>query len=113
MKSIKKLTRFLWKNDDKRCVVAVDAASVNAKMVLHKDGTVEGLMQDIKIEAEMYELITTNLEAYYSFFEQYRDEIVKYYFVFYVCSLNEQNKSFPICLMKKQTVQQIQKLHSF
>lgn len=82
--------------------MAVDAASVKAKMTLHKDGIVEGLMQDLKIDLDDYDLITTNLDAYYSFFELHRDEIVKYYFVFYVCSLNNENKSFPICLKKKK-----------
>ncbi|KAK8853622.1 hypothetical protein M9Y10_017183 [Tritrichomonas musculus] len=101
--SINRLIKLFWKSEeDNKCIVAVDAASVKAKMTLHKDGTVEGLMHDLKIDLDDYDLITTNLDAYYSFFELHRDEIVKYYFVFYVCSLNNENKSFPICLKKKE-----------
>ena len=100
--SISKLIDLFWKSEDKRCVIAVDAASVNAKLAVHSDGEVEGLTEEMKIDLDLVDLISENLEALYSFYELHHDEIARYFFVFYVCSLDKNNRSFPI-LIKKHT----------
>lgn len=50
LESIQKLIQLFWKSDDKRCVIAVDAAAIKAKITIHKDGVVDGLLEDLKIE---------------------------------------------------------------
>lgn len=99
--SISKLVRLFFNNDDKRCVLAVDAAAVNAKLTVHKDGSVDGLLSETKIDQDLVDLISSDLDAFHSFYELHRDEIVKYFFVFYLCPLHDENKSFPIFLKKK------------
>lgn len=101
LESIQKLIQLFWKSDDKRCVIAVDAAAVKAKISIHKDGVVDGLLEDLKIDKSLVELYSQNEDEFYSFYQFYHDEIVKYYFVFYVCALNNNNKSFPIVIKKK------------
>lgn len=83
--SIQKLIQLFWKS-----------TSINSKITIHKDGQIEGLLRDISIDTDLIDLITSNSDAFYAFYKLHQDEIIKYYFVFYVCSLSEENKSFPI-----------------
>ncbi|KAK8887912.1 hypothetical protein M9Y10_038971 [Tritrichomonas musculus] len=84
--SIKQLKELLWKSEDQRCVVAVDAASVNTKLQIHKDGQVDGLLEELTIDSDIVDLTSTDIDIF---------------FVFYVCSLSEQNRSFPIFIKEK------------
>lgn len=45
--SIVKLLNLFWESDDTRCIISVDAAAVNAKLTVHKDGRIEGLMNSV------------------------------------------------------------------
>ena len=99
--SIIKLLNLFWNGEDNRCVISIDAAAVNAKLTIHKDGLVEGLMDEITIEKELVQTITKNPDKFHEFYEEHKDEIVKYYFVIYLCSLDENNKSFPLVLKRK------------
>lgn len=106
IESIQKLTDLFLidddeENDQKRYVIAVDAAAVDAKMVIHKNGDVEGLVDDIHIDEQIYDLITSDLNEFHKFFNEHHDKIVKYYFVFYLCPLRHKDKSLPILLIKK------------
>lgn len=83
--SIQKLIQLFWKS-----------TAINSKITIHKDGQIEGLLRDISIDTDLIDLITSNSDAFYAFYKLHQDEIIKYYFVFYVCSLSEENKSFPI-----------------
>lgn len=40
-------------------------------------------------------------DEFHKFYETHHKEIEKYFFVFYVCSLREENKSYPILIRKK------------
>ena len=99
--SITTLIDLFWKNDDRRCIIAVDAASVNAKLLIHQDGKVEGLVEDCTIDKNLIDSISNNLDEFHKFYQKHHEEIVKYFFVFYVCSLSKENKSFPILIKKK------------
>ncbi|KAK8899124.1 hypothetical protein M9Y10_001425 [Tritrichomonas musculus] len=99
--SIKKLVDLFWNDKDKRCVVAVDAAAVNSKVTIHKDGRIEGLLTDLTIDTDLVETIINDPEAFHQFYKQHQEEIVKYFFVFYICSLSQKNKSFPVLVKKK------------
>lgn len=46
-------------------------------------------------------MLTTNSDAFHEFYHEHREEIKKYYFVFYLCPLKQKDKSFPILLIKK------------
>lgn len=99
--SITTLIDLFWISDDRRCVIAVDAASVNAKLVIHQDGKVEGLVENYTIDQKLIDSISTDLDEFHKFYEMHHEEIIKYFFVFYVCSLSKENKSFPILIKKK------------
>ena len=43
--------------NDNRCVIAVDAAAVNAKITIHKDGEVEELMNKLTIDQKNVEFM--------------------------------------------------------
>lgn len=47
--SIAKLVKLFFNNGYKRFVLAVDAA-VNVKLTIHKDGHVDGLLKETKID---------------------------------------------------------------
>ena len=53
--------------NDNRCVIAVDAAAVNAKLTVHKDGRIEGLMNELSIEKKLVDLITKNPDEFHKF----------------------------------------------
>ena len=101
--SITKLIQLILSKDDilnKRAVIAVDAAAVNAKIIIHKNGNVEGLIEDSQISEEMTSEIIKYSESFDAFYHMNLDDITKYYFVFYLCSLSNDDLSFPI-LMKR------------
>lgn len=68
---------------------------------MHKNGRIEGLMNELTIEKDLVELITKDPDEFHKFYDEHREEIVKYYFVFYACSLDENAKSFPLALKRK------------
>lgn len=65
--SFQKLIKLFWKSTDQRCVVAVDAAAINSKITIHKDGKIEALLHDISIDTDLIDLITSNSDAFYAF----------------------------------------------
>lgn len=56
---------MFWNDKDKRCVVAVDAAAVNSKVTIHKDGRIEGLLTDLTIDTDLVETIINDPEAFH------------------------------------------------
>ena len=75
--------------DDGKCVIAVDAAAVNAKIIIHKDGEIEGLIYQLTVDQDSVNLITSkNSELYNKFYMSHREKIIKYFFVYYVCFLD-------------------------
>ena len=92
---------FLGDIEDRRCTILVDAATVDAKINIHKDGNVEGLMDELQLDKELVTKITQNADEFHKFYQQHQQETIKYYFIFYVNMLNDQNKSFPVLIKKK------------
>lgn len=102
IESIQKLiVLFLGDIEDRRCTISVDAATVDAKINIHKDGNVEGLMDELQLDKELVTKITQNADEFHKFYQQHQQETIKYYFIFYVNMLNDQNKSFPALIKKK------------
>lgn len=82
--SICKMIYLFWKSDDKRCVVAFDAVSVNAKISINQNRQVEGLFEELTIDKKLADLISENLDEFHNFYEEHHNEILKYFFAFYV-----------------------------
>lgn len=80
IKSIKKFVKLFKDTSDNRCFIAVDFAAVNAKITIHKDGEVEGLMNKLTIDQKTMDLITSKSIEFHKFYISHRNEIVKYFF---------------------------------
>ena len=85
--------------EDPRVVVAIDAVSVSPNIVLSSDGKVEGLvnLQSISIE-EASEFIKSP-DSFAKFVKQNAHQVIKYFFVLYICPLNPNFISVPICII--------------
>lgn len=80
IESIQKLALLSLKDDEeeeeKRYVLAVNTAAIDAKILIHKNGDVEGLIGKYNIDQEMYKRIMTNLDSFHQFSNEHHDEIV-------------------------------------
>lgn len=86
-----------------RVVLAVDAAGVSPRVVVHKDGRIDGLINEgYRIDPNMAESLRNSLTALRSFVSSVNDEICKDFFVVFVCPLDSENGGFPILLYPKQ-----------
>lgn len=85
--------------DDKRVVLAIDAASVTARVSVSKNGEVKGLLTT-KWTAESDKILSSPQE-FAAFVNQHEHEIIRYFFVVYVCPLCPTAKSFPLLLIPK------------
>lgn len=101
--SINKLLSFCWNkevDDDNRCVIAVDAASITASVVINKIGEVTGLTTHLKIEKAAREALAEGIDAFSEFIEANKSEICKYFFICYLNPLSPNRKPFPIVAVK-------------
>ena len=86
-----------------RVVLAVDAAGVSPRVVVHKDGRIDGLInEEYRIDPNVAESLRNSLTALRSFVSSVNDEICKDFFVVFVCPLESANGGFPILLYPKQ-----------
>lgn len=83
-------------------IIAIDAASVTASISVSKDGTVNGLMNSLKMDEGFSIMMKQSISTFSLFVELNKEEIIKYYFVGYFCPLSPKLKPFPI-LLKKST----------
>ena len=77
--------------NDNRCVIAVDAAVVNAKITIHKDGEVEELMNKLTIDQKTMDLITSKSSEFHKF---YIFEKVNFFFAIPVPRFNSNSSLF-------------------
>ena len=101
--SITKLIDMFYNRNDttkKRAVIAVDAAAISAKMLINRNGKIGGLIEDSQISEEMVFEITKYNDSFEAFYDMNLDDIAKYYFVFYICSLSDDDLSFPILIRR-------------
>ena len=86
-----------------RVVLAVDAAGVSPRVVVHKNGKVDGLINDdYFIDEASATNLRGSLTALKSFVESVNDQICKDFFVVFVCPLESESGGFPILLHAKQ-----------
>ena len=85
--------------EDKRVVLAIDAASVSARVSVSHNGEVKGLLET-KWTNES-EKILSSPQEFAAFVKDHENEIIRYFFVVYICPLYPNAKSFPIALIPK------------
>lgn len=85
--------------NDKRVVLVIDAASVSARVAVKRNGEVKGLLVT-KWTNESEKIISSPIE-FSSFVKGHEDEIIRYFFIVYICSLCPTVKNFPIALIPK------------
>ena len=88
---------------NKRFVLAVDPAGVTPSVIVHKDGKVDGLLNTNSFISEMDATkIRTSFEKLHAFTIKHNKDIIKDYFVVYLCPLESSEKRFPILLYTKK-----------
>lgn len=100
---INKILTICWDFDpllDKRCVIAVDAASVTASISICKNGQANGLTYEYTIEDGMEEALSQGLDAFIEFVNVNKDDLCKYYFICYINPLSPKRKPFPVLISK-------------
>lgn len=101
--SIEQILSICWNetvDDDNRCVIAVDAASVTASVVVNQTGHVTGLTNPQKITKAARDALAEGIDAFTEFIEANKTEICKYYFLCYLNPLSPNRKPFPIVALK-------------
>lgn len=92
-----------YRQEKRRVVLAVDAAGVTPHVVVHKDGSVEGLVNsEYTVTPEMAQSLRMSLDALRQFVNAANEAIIKDFFVVLVCPLETENGGFPILLHPKQ-----------
>lgn len=89
-------------NDSKqRFVIAIDAAGITPRVVIHANGQIEGFMEDIFIDPEEAKQIKSSIETLKAFIDVNKNEIIKDFFVIYVCPLKPSKGGFPLVIYPK------------
>ena len=92
-----------YRGERRRVVLAVDAASVSPKVVVHKDGTVEGLLdENASVSIDVAQKLRSSLTSLREFVNEVNEQIIKDFFVVFVCPLETESGGFPIMVRSKQ-----------
>ena len=89
--------------DDKRVVIAIDAVSVSPNISVSIDGEVAGLVHLNHIDESDAIQIIRSPEDFASFVEAHTNQAIRYFFVLYLCPLNPNYISIPICIIPQET----------
>ena len=85
-----------------RVVLAVDAAGVSPRVVVHKNGQIDGFVDsDARIPVEQAILLRNSLADLRGFVAEHHEDIVRDFFVVFVCPLESNRGGFPIFLFPK------------
>ena len=97
---INELKEALWDkdHDDFRCVLAIDAASINPQVSISSDGTVTGFTNDgpKSVSPERAKILRESRKEYKLFIKQNKEFISKYEFVVLLCPLDPTQPTIPI-----------------
>lgn len=80
-------------------MVAVDAVSVSPNISVSKNGEVTGLVDIERIDKSEAVKIISSVEEFAKFVEMHANQATRYFFVIYLCPLDRQYVSIPICLI--------------
>ena len=86
----------------KRVVLAVDAAGVSPTVIVHKNGQIDGFLnEDASVPEEQASVLRSSLQHLRQFVTEHHRDIVKDFFVVFVCPLESLHGGFPILLYPK------------
>lgn len=85
--------------EDKRVVLAIDAASVSARVSVSRNGEVKGLLETKWTDES--DRILSSPQEFATFVHDHENEIIRYFFVVHICPLYPKAKNFPIALIPK------------
>lgn len=89
--------------NDKRIVLAIDAVSISPSISVSSDGDITGLINLNHIEIEDTAKIIKTPEDFAKFVDAHASQAIRYFFVIYMCPLNPQYMSVPICIIPQTT----------
>ena len=84
-----------------KIVLAIDAVGVKPNVIIHKDGRIEGLIEDLKIDIELASEIRKSSDAFYSFINANNEDIIADFFIVFSCPLESKKGGFPLLVMPK------------
>lgn len=91
-----------YKGKGIRVVLSVDAAGASPRVIVHKNGHIEGFVNhDAAIDPEEAQKLRSSLSQLRSFVAAHHRDIVKDFFVVLVCPLESNSGGFPIFLYPK------------
>ena len=86
----------------KRVILAVDAAGVSPRIIVHKNGQIDGFInEDASVTEEEASVLRNSLQSLREFAREHHTDIVKDFFVVFVCPLESFRGGFPILLYPK------------
>ena len=86
----------------KRVVLAVDAAGVSPRVIVRKNGQIDGFLnEDASVPEEQATVLRSSLQHLRQFVTEHHRDIVKDFFVVFVCPLESLHGGFPIFLYPK------------
>ena len=101
LESIRKIMNiFLADCDEKRVVIAIDAAAVTPMLSISKKGVIYGLNFNAQISQEIALELRKSIEAFHTFYQQNVKDITKNYFVIFCCPLFPHVPGFPLVLRR-------------
>ena len=88
--------------EGKRVVLAVDAAGVSPRVIVHKNGQTDGFLnEEASVPEEQASALCSSLQHLRDFVSEHQKDIVKDCFVVFVCPLESLHGGFPILLYPK------------
>ena len=105
IESLSQLISTIYKDEmnDNRVVIAIDAVSVSPNISVSMNGEVTGLVHLNHIDESDAIQIIRSPEDFASFVESHANQAIRYFFVLYLCPLNPNYISIPICIIPQET----------
>ena len=86
-----------------RVVLAVDAAGISPRVVVHKNGDVDGFLNsNARVSPEDATRLRDSLKDLQRFVQDHQSDIVRDFFVVFACPLESDRGGFPVFLYPKQ-----------
>ena len=72
--------------EGKRVILAVDAADVSPRVIIHKNGQIDGFLnEDALVPGEQASALRASLQHLRDFVSEHQKDIVKDFFLWYLC----------------------------
>ena len=89
--------------EGKRVIFAVDAADVSPRVIIHKNGQIDGFLnEDALVPGEQASALRASLQHLRDFVSEHQKDIVKDCFVVFVCPWKGYMEVFQFCYIRKE-----------